>query len=339
MHPQLFKLSGANYFYAIGAIAAIAAAWSVWAVRRRRASELLPGVIIAALFCAVLLVLWKIGRPLPIWSYGVFLMLAFAAGIAWAVREARIRGLDADVVLDLAFFVLVGSIIGARLLHVILEFEYYRLHPGAIWSEWGWGLSFHGGLLGGMLAGLLFSRSRRLSFGTLADIAAPSIALGYAIARVGCFLRGCCYGAPTNLPWGCRFLLDPTADPHHPGVGVWTAPSHPTQLYAAAASLAIFGLLLWLRGRLRARGQLFLAYLALYSAARWGVEILRRGYSAQSIGADAWLTEAQVASMIILVIALAGIRLLARREARAASHESKRGHPQTSRARRRRTSR
>jgi phosphatidylglycerol:prolipoprotein diacylglycerol transferase len=169
-------------------------------------------------------------------------------------------------------------------------------------------------------------------------MAAPSTALGYAIARVGCFLRGCCYGAPTSLPWGHRFLLDPSADPSHAAPGVLTAPSHPTQLYAAAASLIIFGLLLWLRGRLPARGQLFLAYLAMYSVARWAIEILRRGYSAQPVAPGSWLTQAQVASMVIFAIAVAGIWVLARREARTAGHESKQVHSQTGRSQGRRAS-
>jgi len=338
MHPQLFTLSGVSLLYAIAAIAGLAIVWSAWAISRRRSADVMPGVIIAVLLCAVLLVLWWLHRPLPIRSYGVMLMLAFAAGIAWATREARRRGLESDVVLDLAFFVLVGSIVGARLVHVLLEFDYYRIHSGAIFSQWGSGLSFHGGLLGGTLTGLLFARFRGVAFWTLADIAAPSTALGYAIARIGCFLRGCCYGAPTSLPWAFRFPNERAYDLAHLTPADLTPPSHPTQLYALAASLVIFGALLWLRGHLHARGQLFLSYFAMYSAVRWGIEVLRRGYTAQPITQGAWLTQGQVASMVIFVFSLAGIWILARRQARIASHEQSHLRPQTRRARGRRTS-
>jgi phosphatidylglycerol:prolipoprotein diacylglycerol transferase len=321
MRPQLFTLVGVSYLYAIAAIAAIAIIWSWWALRRGRSlKDLAPGLIVAVVVCAGLLILWRLGRPLPIWSYGVMLMLAFAAGIAWAIHEARMRDLDADLVLDLAFFVLVGSIVGARLVHVILEFGDYRLHPRDIFLQWGWGLSFHGGMLGGVIAGLLFAHYRRVRFWTLADLAAPATALGYAIARVGCFLRGCCYGAPTSLPWAFRFPAA-GADLAHRQAGLLTPPSHPTQLYSSAASLVIFALLLWLRRRLRVRGQLFLAYLAMYSVVRWCIEILRRPYTAQPIWHGAWLTEGQVASMVIFVAALAGMWILARREASAAASE------------------
>jgi len=338
MYPELFTLSGVTLLYAIAAIAAIAIIWSAWAIWRGRAAEMMPGVIIAALFCAVLLALWWMHRPLPIRSYGVMLMLAFAAGIAWATREARRRGLESEVVLDLAFFVLVGSIVGARLVHVLLELDHYRADPGAIFLQWGSGLSFHGGLLGGTTTGLLFARFRGIAFWTLADIAAPSTALGYAIARIGCFLRGCCYGAPTSLPWAYRFPGERAYDLAHLTPADLTPASHPTQLYALAASLIIFGALLWLRGRLHVRGQLFLAYLVMYSAVRWGIEILRRGYTAQPITEGAWLTQAQVAGIAIFVVSWTGIWILARRQARAASHEQADLRPQTRRARERRTS-
>jgi phosphatidylglycerol:prolipoprotein diacylglycerol transferase len=337
MHPQLFQFAGVTLLYAIAVIAAITVLWVVLAARRRPAADVITGVAIAAVICAILLWLWLTHRPLPIWSYGVMLMLAFAAGIVWAVHEARLRELDSDIVLDLAFFVLLGSIIGARLLHVALEYSHYRGQPIAIFTEWGYGLSFHGGLLGGVTAGLLFAHFRKISFWMLGDLAAPSTALGYAVARIGCFLRGCCYGAPTHLPWACRFP-DPIApDLAHIRPQDLTVPSHPTQLYSAAASLVIFALLLRLRGRMPARGQLFLAYVAIYSVVRWLMEILRRGYTAHLAWPGAWLTQAQIASMVLFLLSIVGIWVLGRREARAALHEQQqqRTHSKSRRSRRR----
>jgi phosphatidylglycerol:prolipoprotein diacylglycerol transferase len=124
----------------------------------------------------------------------------------------------------------------------------------------------------------------------------PALALGYAIGRLGCFLNGCCYGAPTDLPWAFRF--------HDPPVtGPLTAPSHPTQIYASLINLGIFAALWAMAMRKTRPGQVFFAYLALYSIYRFGIEFLRKGYTAK-----VWLgglTQAQIGSLVLLVLAVA----------------------------------
>lgn len=249
--------------------------------------------------------LFRIG-PVDVHSYGTLLMLGFVAAILLARREARRVGLPADLPLDLGVWVLVAGVVFARGLFVVLNWGDYAARPVEalyVWRQGG--LSFHGGLLGGVLAGVLFARRRKVSFWPVADMAAPGIALGYAIARLGCLLNGCCYGVPTDLLWGIRFPLFLDSQ-------ITTSPSHPTQIYAAVGSLAILGLLLSVRGRLAVRGQLFLLYLMLYSIVRSGVEVLRRGVSAQPIVLGSVLTQAQVASAIIFVAALLGFIWLGR---------------------------
>ena len=129
-------------------------------------------------------ILFYIGR-LPIRAYGTMMMLAFAAGIAWAVREARRRSLDPGLILDLAVWIMVSGIVFARAVFIALD-------PALTWRDlpyiWRGGLSFHGGLIGGVLAALVFVRLKRIRFWTLADTCAPSIALAYGIARIGCLL-------------------------------------------------------------------------------------------------------------------------------------------------------
>jgi phosphatidylglycerol:prolipoprotein diacylglycerol transferase len=146
-----------------------------------------------------------------------------------------------------------------------------------------------------VLAGVLFSWRRGLSFWTVADMVAPGIALGYGIARFGCLLNGCCYGVPTERPWGMEFPL-------YPDSLVTTGPSHPTQIYAALGSFVILAVLLWARSRLTVPGQLFILYLMLYSVLRSGIEVLRKGATAQQ--AIDGLTQAQVASAIIFIAGL-----------------------------------
>jgi phosphatidylglycerol---prolipoprotein diacylglyceryl transferase len=238
--------------------------------------------------------------PLTIYSYGAMLLVGFLAGLWWARREGRRRGIASGAIVDLSLWMLFGSLLFARIFFVLLNLAFYRSQPlSALFLGNGHfaiqGLSFHGGLFGAMLGSFIFCRRARLSWLLLADIMAPAAALGYGFGRIGCFLNGCCYGAPTHLPWGTRFLIDPET-------GVCTPPSHPTQIYAALGSWAIFGLLLLLRNKLPGKGQLAFSYLALYSVLRFGVEFFRRGSTA--IVSWGGLTQAQIASIIIFVIAL-----------------------------------
>lgn len=239
-------------------------------------------------------ILFKVG-PITIYSYGFLLMLSFLVGTWLATRVAARRQVHSETILDLVAYILIAAIVGARLLFVGLQWDYFRDHLSEIPKIWTGGLSYHGGLLAAILAGALFCRMRKLSFRVMADILTPSIPLGYAIARVGCFLNGCCYGAPTGLPWACQF--------HDPPVtGPLTPPSHPTQLYASLINLGIF-VILWQAGkRQRPAGQLFYGYLGLYAIYRFGIEFLRKGYTAELMVAS--LTQAQVVSLLMLAFAL-----------------------------------
>ena len=239
--------------------------------------------------------LFRIG-PVDVHTYGTLLMVGFVAAILLSRRQARRLGLPADLPLDLGVWVLVAAVVVARGMFVALSWEYYSARPTEVVYIWRQsGLSFHGGLLGGVLAGALFSWRRGVSFWTIADMVAPGIALGYGIARFGCLLNGCCYGVPTKLPWGMEF-------PRFPDSLITTGPSHPTQIYAALGSFAILAVLLWARRRLAVPGQLFLLYLMLYSVLRSGIEVLRKGATAQQ--AIDGLTQAQVASAVIFVAGL-----------------------------------
>jgi phosphatidylglycerol:prolipoprotein diacylglycerol transferase len=239
--------------------------------------------------------LFRIG-PVDVHSYGTLLVAGFVAAILLSQRQARRLGLPVDLPLDLGVWVLVAGVVFARGMFVALNWDYYSPRPAEVLYIWRQsGLSFHGGLLGGVLAGVLFSWRRGLSFWTVADMVAPGIALGYGIARVGCLLNGCCYGVPTGLPWGMRF-------PRFPDSQITTDPSHPTQIYAALGSFAILALLLWARSRLTVPGQLFLLYLMLYSVLRSGIEVLRKGATAEK--AIDGVTQAQVASAVIFIAGL-----------------------------------
>lgn len=207
-------------------------------------------------------ILWQIG-PLQVYAYGFFLALAFLVATYFAASTAKERGIDPDHVTDLALIACIASLVGARLGFVLLEFPYYRLHPAEIIRLSEGGLSFHGGLILGVVAGIWFCQRRRISPWQMADLVAPAIALGTAIARIGCLLNGCCYGYVTELPIGLPVALE---DP---------SPRHPTQIYASVLNLVLFIYLCRRRHHGRFDGYLGLVYLMLYSLLRSIVEIFR----------------------------------------------------------------
>jgi len=204
---------------------------------------------------------------IEIYSYGLMLAIAFLAGILGMKRMIRQKGLDVsfDTVIDLAVWVLIGAIVGARLAYIITDFRYFLSFPGEIFKINSGGLAFHGGLIGGFGAGYWFTRVRRIPTWQLADLAAPLIALGYALVRVGCLLNGCCYGKPSALPWALRCAAHDSLL------------RHPTQLYSLIGSLILAFILLRLRNHKQFRGFLFLLYVGLYSILRFGVEFFREG--------------------------------------------------------------
>lgn len=235
---------------------------------------------------------------IPVRSYGVMMVIGFALGLWRAARVSSARyQIPPERVYDIAIVALLSGVIGARALFVLLNPETER------WAEffavWQGGLSFHGGFAAAMAAGWVYTRFARLRFWDCADLVAPSAALGYAMARIGCFLNGCCYGAPTSLPWAVRFGESEPLTP----------PSHPTQIYACVANLIIFIILIRAERARLAPGFVFAAYVGLYGVYRFLIEFLRAGYTAQVWGFG--LTQAQVVSA--LMIAASGVAMAALR--------------------------
>lgn len=223
-------------------------------------------------------ILFHIGN-FPVHTYGVLLMLGFGLGLWRTVAAANRypqKGVSAQDVLDLAVWVLVSGIFFARVVFVFLEPDWRSLLP-QVYAIWDGGISFDGALFGGLLAIVLFCRSRKIQFLNMVDLIAPSAVLGYAVGRVGCFFNGCCYGRPTNLPWGVRFYDSDNG-------GALTPPSHPTQLYSSFMSLIIFGLMVWRERSGKAfKGELFSWYLMGSAIERFIMEIWRGGVTSDYV--------------------------------------------------------
>ncbi len=222
-----------------------------------------------------------LGRLTLHW-YGVMLALAFLAGLWTASRRAPLGGIPGEKVADAGFWLLLGAILGARVFYVITYWDTLManpLFPNAPWTEifmiQRGGLVYYGGLIGASLACIAFARRQALPLWKLADVFAPSIALGYMFGRMGCLLRGCCYGRPCDLPWALRF---PVGHETHP-VGAPATPVHPTQIYDALLSLGFYLALALLYRRKRFDGQVFATYLMGYALLRSFVELFRGDYS------------------------------------------------------------
>lgn len=203
--------------------------------------------------------------PITIYSYGVMLALAFGIGIYLARKRALTVGIDSRIIVDLGIYLLISSIVGARLLYVLSNLDEYKTHPlNAVFSRTGF--VFYGGLILATIVGIWYLKRQKLSVWKIADVITPSIAIGEAIGRIGCFLNGCCYGKPTTLPWGVITFGNDHLD---------LTPVHPTQLYSSVSNLIIFCILTCLWKRRKFDGQIFLLYLILYAITRFIVEIYR----------------------------------------------------------------
>jgi phosphatidylglycerol:prolipoprotein diacylglycerol transferase len=233
--------------------------------------------------------------PFPVRSYGVMMAIAFIVGLWTASRRGLREGIPAEKILDIGPWLIVGTIIGARILHVATYWnEEFAGHPlWEIFAVWKGGLVFYGGLIGASLAGILFARHKKIPLWKLADVLAPSIPLGYVFGRIGCFLNGCCFGRSCDLPWAVTY-------PNN-GSGAPTFPVHPSQLYDSLLSLVLYLFLAWLYRRKKFDGQVFATYLLCYAVTRSIVESFRGDYSQLHIHSALHLTPGQLVSMGIFV--------------------------------------
>ena len=212
---------------------------------------------------------------LTIHTYGVLVAAGFLLGLALAVKQAKKEGIPQERIIDIGFYVLVAAIVGSRLFFVAVNAGHYLKHPLDIFKIWEGGLVFYGGLILALPSALWYIRKHHLDGWRITDIFAPSIAIGHAVGRIGCFAAGCCHGRLCELPWAVTF--------HDPeSLATTGIPLHPTQLYESAGEFLNFLILITLRRYQSFKGQLFWTYIFLYSVLRFVVEFFRgdeaRGY-------------------------------------------------------------
>ena len=192
--------------------------------------------------------------------YGILMAIGMILGTLIALKEAKRVGIKEDNILDLAIIAIPVGLICARLYYVIFNWEYYASNPSQVFNFRGGGMAIHRALIGGVLAGYLFSRYKKINFFKLADTVIIGMPLAQAIGRWGNFINKEAHGGPTNLPWG--IMVD--------GVKV-----HPTFLYESIWDFGIFVFLWMFRKKKSYEGQIIVLYAILYSLGRFFIEGLR----------------------------------------------------------------
>jgi len=248
-------------------------------------------------------------------SYGFMLALSFLFGILIAARRAREAGLDPNAVLDLGILIIIGVMVGSRLYYALLHPEDFpdgllsALNPFREGSDPAGGLVMYGGLIGGILAGFVYMRVKKISFPRYADAMAPGIPLGVFLTRIGCFLNGCCYGKGWDGPWAVTF--PPTTPPGRFQEEVHAAGLHPSQLYESIGGLVVFVLLLTVGRRLsRWEGLQFYSVIIAYAVLRFMVELTRHFEPEEMVGP---LTHNQVVCVVLfLFFGFLSVRSMAR---------------------------
>lgn len=239
-------------------------------------------------------VLFHIGS-FEVRGFGLMLMIAAIAGIAWAARRGPWFGLPRSKVLDAGFYLLFAGVLGARLGFIVQDWSYYQQHPDELWSFKFEGLTSFGGVVLAFPVLILWAVRNKVALRTGLDVFAAPFVLGSAIGRVGCLLNGCCYGGPVS---------------GFPGVHFEGVPGlhHPAQIYDSLMVLAGLAIVAAWEKRRPAPGLAGCAALMVFGISRFIYEFWRAGSSSTYWGSLP-ITEAQAMALFIVLLGLAGMAI------------------------------
>ncbi len=220
--------------------------------------------------------------PIRIFSFGTMMILALWSAIWLGTRRARQEKIDPELIADMAFWVIIFGLIGARLFYVGRYWGQDDLRTfGDIFAIWRGGIVLYGSIIGGAIGFLLYRRLRPLPFLPVVDVIAPSLAIGIAFGRIGCFLNGCCYGDRCSLPWAVTFPQKSIVWSDHASKG-WISettarslPVHPTQLYSAFDGFLLVALLCAYYPLRKRDGEVMALLMVTYPITRFLIEIIR----------------------------------------------------------------
>ena len=236
--------------------------------------------------------------PIHVHWYGLMYLAGFLG--AWLLAEyRRLQGrlpVNRDALGDLAFYVMLGVILGGRIGYMLFytDIHWIWTDPLALFRVWDGGMSFHGGLLGVLAAVLWWSRRHKLHFFDTVDFVAPLVPIGLGLGRLGNFINGELWGKPGTVPWAMIFPNAPDR-----------LPRHPSQLYELLLEGVVMFTVLWLVS-LKPRPRYLISglFALLYGCFRFAVEFVRLPDPQLGYLAFGWLTMGQVLSLPLVVVGL-----------------------------------
>lgn len=216
--------------------------------------------------------------PVNVYWYGFFILSAVLTALAVCLYLAKLHLIKADIMIDLAFWLIIGGLLGARAYEVLLELPYFLANPSAIFKIWQGGLAIHGAIIGGLIALWRFVKKNNLNFPELAAIVITALPLGQAIGRWGNYFNQELFGYPTDLPWGL-----PIALANRPLTYLNAQYFHPAFLYESIGNFLIFIILFTLHYLIIKKNKtghsvhflLLASYFLLYSSLRFSLEFIR----------------------------------------------------------------
>ncbi|MBN2884451.1 prolipoprotein diacylglyceryl transferase [Patescibacteria group bacterium] len=245
-------------------------------------------------------VLLNIG-PFTLHWYGLCLVLAITSAIIISLKLSVWYKINRNIILDLAIYLIIGGVLGARLYEIFLEFPYYSTHLLSIFKIWEGGLAIHGAIIGGILTIYYFAKKNKLSLISLTSLVVPGLALGQAIGRWGNWFNQELFGLPSDLAWSIPIEIT-----HRPLAYIKYEYFQPTFLYESMGSLLIFLILfsltyLWRKNLNFRHSQIITAsYLLSYSVLRFSLEFIKIDVTPIFLG----LRWPQIASLITIIIAI-----------------------------------
>lgn len=222
------------------------------------------------------------------------LVIAFIVSSILAVLQAKRSNINPEIIFNLSFLLFVSGVVGARILYIIENINYYARNPFEMIMLQHGGLSWFGGLIVGVIFGIAYLKKKKLSVYKIFDSVIPFVALAQGIGRIGCLLNGCCFGRE-NLKFGLYFDI-------HKLVLI------PTQLYSSLVLIFIFIVLRFLQDRPHREGEILFTYLLLYSAKRFFIEFWRADNERILFG----LSLFQAVSIVIFILAALKLILIKR---------------------------
>lgn len=313
---------GFGWLLAVWSLLAAVSLILLW-VKTRRPREVFVSAVFWSIVPVALLFVSKSeffirDTGIPVFGYGFMMFVGFVCGTALAVYHARRIRMDASIIVDLMTWLLIPGLIGARAFYVIQYSDrIFREAQGleylkrALAVQDG-GLVFYGSVIGGAIGGWLFCRSRGIRPLELADVVAPSLFVGLALGRIGCFLYGCCYGGACNLPWAVRFPPDSLTYQAQLDAGIIdrtataTTALHPTQIYSSLLAFLLAAFLCWCFRRRPFEGFVVGMMFVLYPINRFVLELIRNDEKGQ-LG-----TSLTISQLISIGLFITGIVLLVR---------------------------